>query len=168
MTASSAPDPVAIPASHLDLLTRPGCAVFTTIGTDGWPQSSLVGVDFDGSCPRINTTLESYKGRNLPAKSKVSLLVVDPHDTNRYLQVQGDAELITDGAVDDAPTDEHTHHSAHCGLIGRERQGVSEIPVVVRIRVRRITVDAIYSGGTGEAGPDDGELEPSGAPWMAP
>jgi PPOX class probable F420-dependent enzyme len=80
MTTSSAPETVAIPASHLDLLTRPVCGVLTTMGGDGQPQSSLVWVDWDGVRARVNTTLERHKGRNLVADPKVSLLVVDPDD----------------------------------------------------------------------------------------
>ena len=55
-------------SDHLDLLTRPICGVFTTMGRDGQPQSSLVWVDFDGECARVNTTLERQKGRNLVAE----------------------------------------------------------------------------------------------------
>ena len=87
------PADVPIPASHLDLLTRPICAVLTTMGTDGQPQSSLVWVDHDGECARVNTTLERQKGRNLLACRRVSLLVVDPENTARFLQVRGDVEL---------------------------------------------------------------------------
>lgn len=60
LTAFSAIEPVAIPDSQVDLLTRPLHGVFSTIGADGQPQSSLVWVDFDGACPRINTTLEQH------------------------------------------------------------------------------------------------------------
>ncbi|HEX6222161.1 MAG TPA: pyridoxamine 5'-phosphate oxidase family protein, partial [Acidimicrobiia bacterium] len=115
MTSISAIEPVAIPGSHVDLLTRALHGVFTTIRADGQPQSSLEWVDFDGACPRINTALEQQTGRNLLANPKVSLLAVDPNDTNRYLQIQGDAELITDGAVEhlNAMTRKYTPRSAH-------------------------------------------------------
>jgi PPOX class probable F420-dependent enzyme len=67
---------VPISASHLDLLTRPICGVLTTVGGDGQPQSSLVWVDWDGACARVNTTLERQKGHSLLANPKVSLLVI--------------------------------------------------------------------------------------------
>ena len=75
------PDDVAVPDSHLDLLTRPIVGVLTTMLPDGQPQSSLVWVDYDGTCARVNTTLERRKGRDMLANPKVSLLVVDPDDT---------------------------------------------------------------------------------------
>ena len=61
----------------------------------GQPQSSLVWVDVDGGYAAINTTLERRKGRNMVADPRVSLLVVDPDDTGRFIQVRGDAELFT-------------------------------------------------------------------------
>jgi pyridoxine/pyridoxamine 5'-phosphate oxidase len=72
MTTRVAPETVAIPASHLDLLTRPICEVLTTVGGDGQPQSSLVWVDVDpdGACAQVNTTLERQKGRNLAANPR--------------------------------------------------------------------------------------------------
>ena len=76
--APAVPAAPTVPASHVDLLIRPICGVFTTMGPEGQPQSSLVWVDFDGTCARVNTTLERRKGRNLLADSKVSLLVVTP------------------------------------------------------------------------------------------
>ena len=67
MTAPTLPAPVdvAVPDSHLDLLARPVVGVLTTMLPDGQPQSSLVWVDYDGTCARVNTTLERRKGRDL-------------------------------------------------------------------------------------------------------
>jgi len=84
---------VEIPASHADLLTRPVCGVLTTLGPDGAPESSLVWADYDGLVACVNTTLERRKGRNLMADPRVTLLLVDPANTGRYLQIRGDAEL---------------------------------------------------------------------------
>jgi PPOX class probable F420-dependent enzyme len=138
---------VPIPTSHLDLLTRPICGVLTTMGSDGQPQSSLVWVDADGACARVNTTLERQKGRNLLANTKVSLLVVDPDDTARYLQLRGDAELVTDGALDhlDALTRKYTRHPAYYGYVYRAAQRSLETRVICRIHARRITLDAIHA-----------------------
>ena len=114
MIASEPAEALAIPASHLDLLTRPICGVLTTMQPDGQPQSSLVWVDHDGECARVNTTLQRQKGRNLLANPRLSLLVVDPANTARYLQIRGDAELVTDGALEhvDMLTRKYTRHPA--------------------------------------------------------
>jgi PPOX class probable F420-dependent enzyme len=138
---------VAIPASHLDLLTRPVCGVLTTIGRDGQPQSSLVWVDHDGECARVNTTLERQKGRNLLANPKVSLLVVDPDNTARFIQIRGEAELVRDGALEhvDALTRRYTGHPRYYGFIYPRDQQARETRVICRIRARRITLDAIHA-----------------------
>jgi PPOX class probable F420-dependent enzyme len=147
MTALVAPGTLPIPASHLDLLTRPICGVLTTMGADGRPQSSLVWVDHDGECARVNTTLERQKGRNLLANPKVSLLVVDPDDTGRFIQVRGDAELVTDGALEhlDVLTRKYTRHPGYYGCIYPEAQRARETRVICRIHARRITLDAIHA-----------------------
>ena len=147
MTTLVAPETIPIPASHLDLLTRPICGVLTTMGGDGQPQSSLVWVDFDGSCTRVNTTLERQKGRNLLANPKVSLLVVDPDNTARYIQMRGDAELVTDGVLEhlDALTRRYTHHPAYYGYVYPVAQRSRETRVIFRIHARRVTLDAIHA-----------------------
>jgi PPOX class probable F420-dependent enzyme len=149
MSVPVAHETMPIPASHLDLLTRPICGVFTTMADDGQPQSSLVWVDVDdyGGFARVNTTLERRKGRNLGANPKVSLLIVDPDDTARFIQVRGDAELVTDGALDhlDALTRKYTRHPAYYGYVYPAEQHSRETRVVCRIHARRITLDAIHA-----------------------
>ncbi|HEX5829138.1 MAG TPA: PPOX class F420-dependent oxidoreductase [Candidatus Limnocylindrales bacterium] len=137
---------VAIPASHLDLLSRPVVGVLTTMLPDGQPQSSLVWVDHDGSCARVNTTLERRKGRDLLANPRVSLLVVDPDDTSRFIQVRGEAELVTDGAEAhlDALTRRYTAHPAYYGYVYPLEQRGHETRVICRIHARRVTLDAIH------------------------
>jgi PPOX class probable F420-dependent enzyme len=147
MTGFAAPDSVRSPATHLDLLTRPICGVLTTMGRDGHPQCSLVWVDVDGGCPRFNTTLERQKGRNLRANPKVSLLVVDPDNTARFIQIRGDVELSTDHALEhlDTLTRKYTRHPAYCGHIYPMAQQARETRVICRIHPRRVTLDAIHA-----------------------
>jgi PPOX class probable F420-dependent enzyme len=147
MSTSVAPATLPIPASHLDLLTRPICGVLTTMGRDGTPESSLVWVDVDGECALVNTTLERRKGRNLLANQKVSLLVVDPDNTGRFVQVRGDAELVTDGALEhlDALTRAYTRHPRYYGFVYPVEQQARETRVICRIHARRITLDAIHA-----------------------
>jgi len=146
MTSETSVRAQPIPESHIDLLTRPLHGVLTTMGPHGQPQSSLVWVDVDDDAAAINTTLERQKGRNMLADPKVSLLVVDPENTSRYIQVRGDAELASEGALDhlDALTRKYTRHPTFYGYVyPAERRG-QETRVICRIRARRITVDAIH------------------------
>ena len=89
-----------IPASHRDLFSRPVHGVLTTMMPDGTPQSSVVWVDYDGEFVLINTTLERQKGRNMRANPKVAVLVIDPADSGRWVQVRGQVrEMTREGAI---------------------------------------------------------------------
>ena len=133
--------PLPIPASHLDLLTRPLHGVLTTLMPDGQPQSSLVWCDYDGECACVNTSCERQKGRNMQADPRVTLLVVDPQDTSRYLEIRGEVELLTDGALEhlDAITRAYTRAPAYYGYVFPEAKRV-----IARIKARKITLDAIH------------------------
>jgi PPOX class probable F420-dependent enzyme len=147
MTAVRGPDAPSVPADHQDLLTRPLCGVFTTMGADGQPQSSLVWLDDDGECVRVNTTLERQKGRNVRLDPRVSLLVVDPEDTARFIQIRGEVELVIDGADEhlDALTRTYTRHDHYYGSIYPVARRARETRVICRIHARRVTLDAIHS-----------------------
>ena len=138
---------IAVPASHLDLFTRPVCGVLTTMGRDGHPQSSLVWIDYDGRCARVNTTLERQKGRNLLSNARVTLLVVDPRDSGRFVQLRGDAELVTAGAIEhlDELTRKYTTHPRFYGYVYSAKHQARETRVICRIHARRITLDAIHA-----------------------
>lgn len=147
---STAMEAVEIPASHLDLLTRPICGVLTTMEPDGQPQSSLVWVDVDGEgLARVNTTLERQKGRNILANPRICLLVVDPDNTARFIQIRGDVELVTDRALAlehlDALTRKYTNHPCYYGHIYPAEQEPRETRVICRLHARRITLDAIHA-----------------------
>lgn len=135
-----------IPESHRDLLIRPICGVLTTMSRGGQPRSSLVWVGYDGECATVNTSLERFKGRDLLADPRLSLLVVDPANTSRFIQIRGDAELVREGALEDldrltrAYTDKPCFYG-HIYPVERMRQ---ETRVVCRIHARRISLDAIH------------------------
>ena len=136
-----------IPASHLDLLTRPVHGVLTTLMPDGQPQSSLVWCDYDGECARVNTSLERQKGQNMSRNSNVSLLIVDPENTGRFIQVRGEVELVTAGAVPhlDVVTRQYTKHPQYYGYVFPYEKQQMETRVICRIHARRVTVDAIHN-----------------------
>ena len=91
----------------------------------------------------MNTTLERQKGRNLLGHPKVSLLVVDPGNTSRYIQLRGGTELVTEDASEhlDVLTRKYTSHPAYYDYIYPEAQRRNETRVICRIDPRRITRD---------------------------
>lgn len=136
-----------IPPSHLDLLTRPIHGVLTTLMPDGQPQSSLVWCDYDGECARVNTTAERQKGRNMHTNPLVTLLIVDPDNTTRYIEIRGSAELTKTGALAhlDEITRQYTTHPRYYGYIYPHEQSARETRLICRVHAAKITLDAIHS-----------------------
>jgi PPOX class probable F420-dependent enzyme len=135
-----------IPESHIDLVTRPVHGVLTTMMPDGQPQSSLVWCDYDGEWVCINTTQERQKGRNMLRNPKVSLLILDPENTGRYLELRGDVEIITDNVIEqlDRVTRKYTRHPQFYGYVYPLEQQERETRIICRFHVRKMTLDAIH------------------------
>jgi PPOX class probable F420-dependent enzyme len=135
-----------IPESHRDLLTGRACGVLTTLMRDGQPRSSLVWVDYDGECACVNTTRERGKGRDLERDPRASLLVVDPEDSNRFLQVRGRVELVEEGAREqlDRLARRYTRHPRFYGYVYPVEQASRETRITCRIHPDHVTLDAIF------------------------
>ncbi len=135
-----------IPESHLDLLTRPIHGVLTTMMPDGQPQSSLVWCDYDGECVRVNTSRERQKGKNMQTNPKVSLLIVDPENTGRFLQIRGEVEIVNTCALEhlDEITRQYTRHPRYYGYVFPVEKRERETRIICRIHARKITLDAIH------------------------
>jgi PPOX class probable F420-dependent enzyme len=140
--------PVIIPHSHRDLLLRPVHGVLSTLMPDGQPQSSLVWVDYDGLDVLINTTLERQKCQNILNNPKVSLLVVDPENTSRYIEIRGQvAEITTNRAITHADrlTQRYTNKKYFYGDIYPVGRQYQETRVIVKIRPSKVTLDAYFN-----------------------
>lgn len=83
------------PESHLEFLDFP-VAALTTIGDDGFPQSTLVWFLHDQGELRISLNTTRLKLRNLRKRPQVSLLIIDSDDQMRYLEVRGTARIEDD------------------------------------------------------------------------
>lgn len=139
---------ISIPDSHMDLVQQPVHGVLTTMMPDGMPQSSIVWADYDGKYVLINTTLERQKGRNMQSNPRVTLLVIDPKNSGRWMEVRGIVkEMTTDGA--EAHADKLTRR--YCR--GKQyfyrdvyppEQKNKETRVIVKIEPIKISLDAIF------------------------
>lgn len=139
-----------IPESHLDLLLEPIDGVLTTMMRDGQPQMSVVWVDCDGQHILINTTIERQKSKNMLANSRVNVLVIDPQNGSRFLEIRGEAVMFTEeGAV--AHADKQTRAYSNntkqrfYGDIYPVEQQEKETRVIVKILPKKVTTDAIFS-----------------------
>lgn len=79
------------PESHKDLLADEAraFAVLATIMPDGSPQATVLWFDTDGNHLRVNTARGRVKERNMSARKKVALVILDSQVPGRYLQVRG-------------------------------------------------------------------------------
>jgi PPOX class probable F420-dependent enzyme len=136
-----------IPDTHLDLLQKPVHAVLTTMMADGMPQSSIVWADYDGCYILINTTLERQKGKNMRRNPKVAMLIVDPRDSSRWMEVRGIVREITSDSAEahaDKLTQRYTGREHFYGDIYPFEQKQKETRVIVRIEPIKVSLDAIF------------------------
>jgi PPOX class probable F420-dependent enzyme len=129
------------------LLQEPVHGVLTTMMPDGTPQSSIVWADYDGEYVLINTTLERQKGRNMRCNPKTALLIIDPKDSSRWLEVRGIVtEMTTCGAEEHADrlTQRYTGKQHFYGDIYPVEQKQKETRVMVKIEPIKISLDAIF------------------------
>jgi PPOX class probable F420-dependent enzyme len=85
-----------IPISHLDLLTLPLHITLVTLMPDGQPQASIVWRIWDSPQILISSHKNSQKTRNLTRDPRVTLLMADPQNAYRYLEIRGLVTQIVD------------------------------------------------------------------------
>ena len=82
-----------LPGSHRDLLAAPGVAVLTTIGADGYPQSTAIWFLADEDVVRISLHTGRQKYRNLRRNPHATLFLLDPTNPYRTLELRGDVTI---------------------------------------------------------------------------
>ncbi|WP_249010947.1 PPOX class F420-dependent oxidoreductase [Conexibacter sp. DBS9H8] len=89
--------PTTVPASHRDLLSAP-VGSLTTIGADGGPQATLTWFVFDEADGHFKLSLNTdrLKTKNLRKRPQVSLLIPDPANPMRFMDVRGHAHAEPD------------------------------------------------------------------------
>jgi PPOX class probable F420-dependent enzyme len=109
--------PLAIPENYLDLFQKPAFASLATLMPDGAPQVTPVWVDFDGTHVIVNSAKGRVKDRNMRARPQVSVMIPDPGNPYRYLEIRGKVvEITEDGA------------SAHIDKMAKKYLGVDKYP----------------------------------------
>ena len=86
-----------IPADLIDLVQRPLFASLGTIRPDNTVQVNPMWFDYDGQNLRFTHTTRRAKYRNLQHNPSMSLLITDPDDPMRYVELRGRlTEVIPD------------------------------------------------------------------------
>ena len=92
-----------IPEKYLDLLARDK-KVFAALAltlADGTPQATPIWFDCDGTHIILNTARGRVKDKVMHRRGKVALMLIDPADPYRYVQIRGRVvEETEEGAYD--------------------------------------------------------------------
>ncbi|HEX6845018.1 MAG TPA: TIGR03618 family F420-dependent PPOX class oxidoreductase [Actinomycetota bacterium] len=137
---------VTIPASHEDLLGRPLIGALATRLPDGRAQTQPVWYERDGHDVLVHTTRERRKGRNLEADPRATLLIVDPDDSARWIEIRADVDLLEDPEAEglDRLTRRYTKHEHYYGSVYPPERRHRETRVIARLHPRRVVCDAIH------------------------
>ena len=85
-----------IPAEYQDLLERPIIVSLVTVMPDGQPQATPVWADTIDGNVRINTVTGRQKHRNLAERKMATVLVIDPDNPMRWMEIRGEVTSISE------------------------------------------------------------------------
>ena len=122
-----------IPETHRDLLDAQ-VAVLGTVGASGRPQLSAIWFLAEGDTVKLSLNTSRQKLKNLQANPGCSLLILDPANPYRYVELRGDAEITPDDDYSFADKLGAKYGGANL----RERDQPGEIRVVVAINHARV------------------------------
>lgn len=92
-----------IPDEYLDLIKdeTKAFAFLATLMKDGSPQLTPVWFNTDGNHIMINSAVGRIKDRNMRRDARIAMVLLDPKNPYRYLQIRGRVvEITTEGARD--------------------------------------------------------------------
>ena len=84
-----------IPESHRDLLDGAVIAALATLMPDGQIQVTPVWCSYDGTHVIVNATADRQKHKNMVERPTVTLMMFDPQNQFRYLEIRSVVEVIT-------------------------------------------------------------------------
>ncbi len=83
-----------------EFLDNPFVATVTTLRADGSPHTTVVWTETGSDAVWFNTAHGRAKARHIEADPRVSLTVVDPANSYRWVSITGRAALVDNGADD--------------------------------------------------------------------
>jgi hypothetical protein len=85
-----------VPESFHDLLNSGAVALVGTLSPSGAPQVSPVWFTWDGTRIRFRIETRTQKYKNLERDPRISIAVIDPGDSSRYIEFRGTATFSTE------------------------------------------------------------------------
>lgn len=87
--------PKPIPNDYRDLFAKRSFASLGTLRPDGSPQVTPVWVDVEGDSVLVNTAKGRHQDENIRKDSRVGIVITDPDDPYRYMEIRGRAVEVT-------------------------------------------------------------------------
>ena len=127
----------AIPEKYRDLFSKRAFASLATIMPNGDPQVTPVWCDLEEDLVVINSLKGLQKDRNLRRDPRVALVVIDPDNPYRYVELRGKVVEITEQGAD-----------AHIDKMAKKYLGAEKYPygqpgevrVIYKIRPEHATM----------------------------
>src|SRR3972149_744806 len=90
-----------IPEKYIDLLTeKKAFGDLATVMRDGSPQVTPVWFDYKDGAIRVNTARGRVKDKNMAARAKVALAIMDPANPYRHIQIRGRVKRVVEQGAD--------------------------------------------------------------------
>lgn len=125
-----------IPDSHKDLLQDDAHALayLATLMPDGTPQLTPLWFNSDGAYIYVNSTPNRVKNKNMRARPQVAVVIQDPKDIYRFIEIRGRVVEITEqGALQ------------HIDQLSMKYRGRAWKPVEGQVRIKyTIQPDHVY------------------------
>ena len=153
--------PTFAPEVH-EILNKRASAVITTLLPDGSPHSCVAGVVLDGDELVSHTSPTARRLGNLRSDPRINVVVVDPDNPRRYVEVRGTATLH-EGDGEDL-RDRFKTQAKKYGL-PREAGEISAGVEVVQIRVKPSKVN-YFDFAPNQMGPAAAQRPPSDLPTI--
>ena len=115
---------------YCDILESKALATLVTLMPDGGPQATPIWFEFDGKHLLVNAARGKVKDRNMRQDARVAVLIIDPENVYRYVQIRGQVvEISEEGA------DEHIDRLSqkYLGLPSYPDRRQDEVRVLYRI-----------------------------------
>lgn len=127
---------VELPEIAKKLLDTGSQVTVATLMRDGSPQTSVLWATYDGDDLLLSTIIGRAKERNWRRDRRTSVLIHDPNDPNRYVEVRGSVSMTTEGGPELINRLSLTYY----GEPYTGDQGTDHVRVVARLTPSRVVV----------------------------
>jgi hypothetical protein len=127
-----------IPESHHDLLTQPLALTLATITPDNHAHTTVLWYKWDADNEQflLSTTKARQKTENIHHNPHVSLMIIDPENMYRYLEVRGTVDIDEEGGYDliDELAKMYTGNDEYYGNLAPKENRQTEERIILKIK----------------------------------